>query len=174
MLRVEGKFVLCVLAAAAAVVPAAMAQTNIAFIDTQTAMAQTAEVGKWQAEMETRFQPRFDEIQKLQQDLQDVQNKLQTMEGKLTVDAQAELNTQGQRLQRDLERKNEDLQTDVDYERTEILQTVGQKMALVVEQLAESKGIDAVLDINAAPYYKPELDLTAEATAAYDQAHPVE
>jgi len=174
MLRIVGLIMLCGLAITASVAPPAMAQSNVGFIDIQQAMINTAEITREQAAMEERFQPRLDEIQKLQEDLQDVQDKLQTMQGKLTVEAETELQLQNQRLQRDLTRKNEDLQADLDYERNEVLQSVAEKMQAVVEKMAQEKGLDAIVDVTAAVFVKTDLLLTDEATAAYDSAYPAE
>ena len=48
-------------------------------------------------------------------------------------------------------------------------------MAAIVKKMAEDKGLDLVVDVSnpIAIYYKPAMDLTAEATAAYDKAYPV-
>jgi outer membrane protein len=46
-------------------------------------------------------------------------------------------------------------------------------MADVVKKIAEARGIDVVIDVTNTIYYKPALDITAEATAAYDKAYPV-
>ena len=158
----------------AALSPQAMAQTNVAFVDTQTAILQTAEIVKEQAGMEAKFKPRQDEIQKLQQELQDSQSKIQTMQGKLTAEALRNLEIQAQRLQRDLQRKTEDLTAEVDNQRNDVLQRVGTRMRVVIQSLAEAKGLDAVIDSSASLYHKPSLDLTKEATAAYDKTHPVQ
>jgi len=45
-------------------------------------------------------------------------------------------------------------------------------MREVVTKLAEAKGLDVVIDSANTFYYKPALDITAEATAAYDKAYP--
>jgi outer membrane protein len=45
-------------------------------------------------------------------------------------------------------------------------------MTDVVKKLAEARGIDIVMDITNTLYFKPALDVTADATAAYDKAYP--
>jgi Skp family chaperone for outer membrane proteins len=42
-----------------------------------------------------------------------------------------------------------------------------------VKKLAEEKGLDLVVDTQVALYFKPVMDLTADATVAYDKAYPV-
>jgi outer membrane protein len=46
-------------------------------------------------------------------------------------------------------------------------------MQAIVKKLADEKGLDLVVDTQVALYIKPALDLTGEATAAYDKAYPV-
>ena len=87
--------------------------------------------------------------------------------------AEADLNAEGSRKQRELTRMNEDMQADVERERNEILGKSTQKMSEVVKKLAEGKGLDLVLDNTTTLYFKPAMDITDEAIAAYDKAYPV-
>src|SRR5229473_2088422 len=54
----------------------------------------------------------------------------------------------------------------------EKLQRDLQKMQEVVKKLAEEKGYDVVVDVTNAVYFKPALEITAEALAAYNKAYP--
>jgi outer membrane protein len=148
------------------------AQLKVGVIDSQRAILETAEIKKAQAELEAQFKPRQEQIEKLQRELQDINEKLQKGQGKLTPEAERDLQIQGQRKQRDLQRATEDLQSEVDARRNEILNRVQRQMVEIVRKLAEEKGLDVVLDAGDMIYFKPALDLTAEATAAYDKVHP--
>lgn len=148
------------------------AQAKIAVISLQRAVLDTAEIKKAQTELEAKFKPRQEQMDKLSKELQGIQNQLQSLQGKLTPQAEQELTVQGQRKQRELQRLSEDLQADVDRERNEILGRSGQRMQAVVKQLAEEKGYDVVVDVNDTVFYKPALEITKDAVAAYDKAHP--
>ncbi len=152
-------------------VPGAYAQAKIAIINTQVALTDTAELKKAQADLEAKYKPRQDQMAKLQKELDAINQQL-SLGDKLTPQAQADLNTQGQRRSRDLQRLTEDLQADVDRERTDLIQKMSERMRNVVAKLAEEKGLDAVIDATSMLYFKPALDLTKEATAAYDKANP--
>ena len=156
---------------ALAVAGSATAQTKVAVINSQKAVLDTAEIKKAQQELEAKFKPRQDQALKLQKDLQDIQTQLQG--GKLNQAAEQDLTAQGQRKQRELQRIQEDLQADVDRERQEILQRTGQRMQEVVKKLADEKGLDIVIDSSNTVFFKTALEVTAEATAAYDKAYPV-
>jgi len=155
-----------------ALASAAMAQVKVGIINTQKALLDTGDLKKAQAELEARFKPRQDAMEKAQKEIQAIQQQLQANAGKLTAQAEQEYQIQGQRKQRELQRMGEDLQADVDRERNDILSKSGQRMQAVVQKLAEAKGLDLVFDVSQSVYFKPTLDITADATAAYDKAHP--
>jgi outer membrane protein len=150
----------------------APAQTKVVVINLQRAVLESDEIKKASAEMETKYKPRQAEIDKLQNEIQLIQQQLQTNAGKLNPQAESDLNAQGQRKQRELQRKSEDLQNDVNNDRNEILQKSSQKMAEVVKKLAEEKGYDVVVETSNTVYFKPALDITTDAIAAYNKAYP--
>jgi outer membrane protein len=158
-----------VLLAAATVLPA---QQKLAIINSQLAVSDTAEIKKAQAELEAKFKPRQAEMEKLQKEIADLQAQLQTSGGKLTPQAEQNIQITGQRKQRELQRVTEDLQADVDRARNDILSRVGNRMQDVVRKLAEERALDVVVDVSNTVYYKPGLEITKDATAAYDKAYP--
>ncbi|MGE5570492.1 MAG: OmpH family outer membrane protein [Rhodospirillales bacterium] len=150
----------------------AAAQAKIAVINLQQAVLQTAEIKKASADLEAKYKPKQAEMEKLEKEIAEIQQKLQAGQGKLTPQAQQDLTIEGQRKQRDLQRLQQDLQDELNYERNEILQKSGQQMADIVKKLAEERQVDVVVDFSSTLYFKPGLDLTAEAVAAYDKAYP--
>ena len=133
-------------------------------------MLDSDELKKAGAELEKKYKPRQDELLKLQNDLQSIQQQISS--GKLNQQAVADLQTQGQRKQREAQRLSDDLQQDFERDRQDILGKAAQKMQEIVKKLAEEKGLDIIVDVSQALYFKPALDLTAEALAAYNKAYP--
>lgn len=150
----------------------ASAQTKVGVISLQRAVLEAAEIKKASAALEAKYRPRQQEMEKLQRDLQTIQQQLQTSAGKLSPQTESGLQAQGQRKQRELQRIGEDLQSEVERERNEILSRSSQRMQEIVKKLAEEKGLDVVVDISNTVYYKPALDVTSDAIAAYDKANP--
>jgi outer membrane protein len=150
----------------------ASAQAKVAVINLQKAVLDSAEIQKASKDLTAKYQPRQQELEKLQNEIQVIQQQLQTNQGKLNPQAEADLNAQGARKQRDLQRKGEDLQAEVDRERNEILGKSTQKMGDVVKKLAEEKGYDLVVDISNTIYFKPALEITNDALAAFNKAYP--
>ncbi len=144
---------------------------KVAVINSQKAVLETAEIKKAQVDLETKFKPRQDKIIQIQKDLQTIQSQLQS--GKLNAMGEQELNAEGTKKQRDLQRLQQDLQDDVNLERNDILQRSGTRMQEVVKKLAEAKGLDIVVDTTNTVFYKPAFDLTAESVTAYNLAYPV-
>jgi len=149
----------------------AAAQTKIGIINAQKALLDTEEIKKAQKELEAKYKPRQDQMAKLDKELQEIQTQLQS--GRLNQVGEQELNSQGQRKQRELQRLQQDLQEDVDRERNDVLQRAGTRMQEIVKKVAEEKGLDMVLDSASTHYFKAAFDITNDAVAAYNKAYPL-
>ncbi len=157
--------------AAALFATAAQAQAlKIAIVNAQKAVADTQEIKKAQADLATKYRPRQQDIEKLQNDLQQIQSQLQAPN--VAPDRQSQLNAEGQQKQRQLQRLSEDLQGDFNQDRQAVLSRAGQRMQEVIRRLSEQKGLDVVVDVSNTLYFKPALEITGEATTAYDKAYP--
>jgi len=150
---------------------AMFAQVKVGIVDTQGALSETAEMKKAQTDLEVKFKARNEEFQQLQKEYQDLQSKL-SLGDKLTAQAQNELTLQAQRKQRDLQRLGEDLQAAVDRERNEIIARTSQRLKQVLDKIAADKSLDVIIDAADTVFFNPALDITKEATAAYDKAYP--
>jgi outer membrane protein len=150
----------------------AQAQSKIAVISLQKALFDTAEIKKADAEMQATLLPRQQQAEKLNQELAKISQQLNT-DSTLTQAAQFDLQNEGKRKQTELTRIQEDLQADATALRQNILSKATDRMQAVVKKLADEKGLDLVVDTQVALYVRPALDLTAEATAAYDKTYPV-
>ena len=148
----------------------ASAQLKVGVINVQKALADTDELKKVSADMTKKYQPRQDEMDKIQKDLESIDTQLNS--GKLNAQATADLQTQGTRKQRDLQRLSDDMQADVDRDRQAVLAKMSEKMQAVINKLAEDKGLDMIVEASQTLYSKPALDLTGDATAAYNKANP--
>lgn len=161
-----------VIMASALFAAAAQAQAlKVAIVNGQKAVADTQEIKKAQADLATKYRGRQQDIEKLQADLQQIEAQLRAPN--LTLDKQSQLNADGQTKQKQLQRMSEDLQSDFNRDRAQVLGRAGERMQEVIKKLAEQKGLDVVIDTSNTLYYKPAMEITPEATAAYDKAYPV-
>ena len=161
----------CIFLAAVATIGAAAAQTKVAVVNSQKAVLDTNEIKKAQLDLQAKYKARQDQMDKLQKELVDIQTQLQS--GKLNQFGEQDLTAQGQKKQRELTRLQQDLQEDVDRDRNDILQRAGTRMQEVVKKLADEKGLDIVVDASNTLFFKPTLEITADAVAAYNKTYPV-
>ena len=145
------------------------AQTKVAVVDFQTALLDTADMMKQSQELEAKYESRRSEIEKLAIELQEIQAKLQGASGTTAADLQAE----GTRKQRTAQRLTEDLQSDVEFDRQNILVAGSARMREIVQDLRIEKQLDLIIDGGSVLAHNALIDLTSDATTAYDAKHPV-
>jgi outer membrane protein len=148
----------------------ASAQIKIAVINWQKAIVDTQEIQAAQKLLEAKFKPRQDVMEGLQKELATIQQ--QGRMPNLAPDKEAQLQADFTRKQKELQRLTEDLQADVDRERQDVLSKTGRQMQEVVKKLAEERGFDLVIDMTNTVFSKPALEITADATTAYNKAYP--
>ena len=168
----QSMFLPVLLACAAAVVSPSLAsaQVKVGVVNFQRAVLATEEMKKASADLLAKYKPRQDQLEKLQKDLTDIQAKLQ--DPKTPQNVGADLQVEGTRKQREAQRITEDVQGEAEKDRNEILQRGTQRMTEVVKKLADDKGLDVVVDSANIVFFKPALEITEEAIAAYDKTYP--
>ncbi len=145
-----------------------VAQTKVAVVDFQKALLDTAQMEAEAAKLEAEFKPRQDELQALSADLQQIQAKMQSA----SPEDAARLQAEGAAKQREAQRKSEDLQSEVDYRRQGILQDGSQKMRQVLDKIRQENSYDLIVDTSGTYAFNPALDITSQATAAFNTAYP--
>jgi outer membrane protein len=146
------------------------AQTKFGLVDFQTAMLATKEMQAEATKMEGEFKPQQDALTKLTGEMQSLQQRIVAA---TDPQQQAQLQAEGASMQRRFDRMREDMQTAIDFRRESILQKGATRMREILEKLRVEKGLDAVIDTSSIYVYNPAMELTTEATAAYDAAYPV-
>lgn len=161
-------------ALAAASIQLVPAQQKVAVVKLQEGLLATAEMKKAQADLQAKYKPRQDSLERLNREMEAISTKLnnQAEVSKLSQAGVADLQAQGQRKQREAQRIQEDLEADFNRDRQDILSRAGQRIGDIVKKVAEEKGFDVVMDINNTIYFKPVLDITNDVVAAYDKAYP--
>lgn len=150
----------------------ASAQLKVAVVDLQKALQETAEIKQAEADLKARFGPRQEQVATLEKEIAKLQQDAEQGQGKYTEAAMAELMAQLQNKQRQYQRNAQALQDEVNRDRQDILSRVGQRLQEVVKSIAQAKDLDMVVDVSAALYIKPALDISAEVAAEYDKKFP--
>ncbi len=168
----RSSLVLAVCAAGLFSVPTAMAQSKVGIVSLQKAILETADIKKSQNDMAAKYKKRQDDLEKTQRELNDLQTQLQSAQGKLSAAGEEDLTARAGRKDREVKRLTEDLQADVERDRTEILSRAQTRMLEIVKKVADEKGLDFVVEAGALLTFKPALDITNDVVASYDKAYP--
>jgi outer membrane protein len=156
---------------------AAAAPTKIAVMNVRNAIVATAEGKLAQAQLQSQFAPKQNELQATQKQIDDLQQKLNAGSRTLSTDEQAKMQRDGEMLSRRLQRGNDDLNEELQAAQAEIVDGIGRKMLEVLDRYSRENGYTIVLDASAqgspVVYGSPQSDITQEIVRLYDQAYPV-
>src|SRR6202163_5117603 len=156
---------------------AASAPAKIGVVNVRNAIVATAEGKQAQAQLQSQFAPKQNELQSTQKQIEDIQRRLNEGARTLSDDEKAKLQRQGELLTRRLQRDNDGLTEELNAAQGEIVDTIGRKMLDVLDRFARENGYVAVLDTSAqgSPviYGSSQADITQDVVRLYDQAYPV-
>lgn len=165
------------LRAQAAAGSAAGAPTKIAVMNVRNAIVATAEGKQAQAQLQSQFAPKQNELQGLQKQIEDLQRKMSDGARTLSDDEKVKMQREGDLLTRRLQRGNDDLNEELNAAQSEVVDTIGRKMIEVLDRYSRENGYTVVLDTSAqgspVVYGSSQSDITQEIVRLYDQAYPV-
>ena len=152
------------------------APSKIGLVSIQEAILSTAEGKKSMADLQKKYQPRQQEIQNDQRDIQAISDQLQKQAATLSDDEQRRLNRDLEEKQKVLKRATEDYQADTAADRDEMFRRIGQKMVKVIQDFAPKNGYSLVMGSDQVPIYfaASEVDLTDQIVKLYDAANPAD
>jgi outer membrane protein len=164
-------------AQAAAAAPAAGGATKIGVINIRQAIAGTAEGKQAGAELQSQFAPRQNELEGMNKQISDVRQRLDAGQGKISQEEQARLTRQGELLTRQLQRKQDEYQEDVNAAQGEVFDRIGRKMVDVLDRYARENSFTAIFDSSAQNtpilFASTNIDITQDIVRLYDGAYPV-
>jgi outer membrane protein len=167
-------------AASAQAAPAAGAASvpkSVGIINLRGAIGSTAEGKQASAELQSQFAPRSAEIDNQTKAITDLQQRLQSGQGKLSQEEEARLTAEGQRRTQKLDRLRTEFQDDASAAQQDVLERIGRKMVDVLDRYARENGFSVILDTSGqnSPilYASNQVDVTQDIIRLYDQAYPV-
>jgi outer membrane protein len=146
----------------------------VGVINIQLAMASTQEGRKALEDLRAQFAPREAEMQKLADEIRDLDGQLRAQERTLSEDARANLARQLEVKRKQYQRQQQDLQDEVEAARNDVINRIGQKMQAVVTRYAQEQGLGLLLDGQVVVFAIPSVDITEPVVKLYDQTHPVQ
>lgn len=153
------------------------ASGKVGVISIRQAIVGTAEGKLASAELQSQFAPRQNEIEGINKQISDLQQRLQAGQGKFSQEEEARLRQQGQRLAQRLDRMNTEYQEDVNAAQGDVIDRIGRKMVDVLDRYSRENGYVLVLDSSAQNtpilFASTQIDVTQDIVRLYDQAYPV-
>ena len=153
-----------------AAVSFAQQAAKIAIINASTAFESSAEGKKALGLMQEREGKIKADIQKLDDSIRALQNRLST--GRLTMTNEALLGLQADIDKKTTERKRyeEDAARDAQQFSGNLVNRIREEMVIIIQALRKERGFDVVLDLGTAGIvdFDPTLDITAEVVRRYD------
>jgi outer membrane protein len=157
--------------------PGASASGKVGIVDVRQAIVATAEGKQASAELQSQFASRQSELEGINKQIADIRQRLSTSGEKLNPDEAARLQRQGEVLTRQLQRKQDEYQEDVNAAQADVVDRIGRKMIDVLDRYSRENGFVVVFDSSAqnSPvlYKSTQIDITQDIIRLFDQAYPV-
>lgn len=160
----------CVLAAllALAAPRRAVAETRIGVVDVQHAVMQTEDGIRAQATLKKLFDRRQQELDGKQTELQRAREDIERQSRVLSREALQKRMEDWQRQMVELQTVFVDYNKELQKKQGELTGPVIKKMMGIVGRLAKKSGYEIILDKQAAPYVRADLDLTEQVVQLYN------
>jgi outer membrane protein len=154
---------------------AAESGSKVGAINLRQAIVSTAEGKQASAQLESQFLARRKELESLNKQISDLQQRLTSGANTLRDEEKARLTLQGQRLTQQLERKQNEFQDDLNNAQSDVINAIGRKVVDVVVRYAPSNGYNAILDNSSqnTPVLFASSDITQDIVRLYDETYPV-
>jgi outer membrane protein len=165
---------------AAPTAPAATASIagpiKIGVIQAELALLQTRDGQAAKADMDKKFGPKAEVLQKQKADIDDLQNKLERGSTTMAQAAKDELQRQITSKTKNLQREAQDFQDEQMAEENKVLAELEEKMKAVIAKYASDNGLSLILNVAAENtpvlWMSQQLDITQPIIEAYDKAYP--
>jgi outer membrane protein len=152
--------------------PAGAQQMRVAVVDTQRAVMETEDGLRLQATLKKLFDNRQRELDKKQEDLQKEREDIDKQKDVLSKGALAKRFDKWQREMVQLQTVFVEYNKELQKKQNELTQPIFQKAMGIIRRLATQDGYDVVVDKQAVPYVRSDLDLTDKVITMYNQGAP--
>ena len=151
----------------------AAAQARIAVVDVQHAVMQTEDGIRAQATLKKLFDRRQQELDGKQTELQRAREDIERQSRVLSREALQKRMEDWQRQMVELQTVFVDYNKELQKKQGELTAPVIKKMMGVISRLAKKNGFELIIDKQAAPYARPDLDLTEQVVQLYNSGGEV-
>lgn len=149
---------------------------KIGVIQAELALLQTRDGQAAKADMDKKFGPKAEVLQKQKADIDDLQSKLERGSTTMAQAAKDELQRQITSKTKNLQREAQDFQDEQQAEENKILAELEEKMKAVIAKYASDNGLSLILNVASENtpvlWMSQQLDITQPIIEAYDKAYP--
>ena len=147
---------------------------KVAVVDTQRAVMETEDGLRMQATLKKVFDSRQRELDKKQEELQKEREDIEKQRDVLSKTALAKRVDKWQREMVNLQTVFVEYNKEIQKKQGELSQPIFQKAMGIIRRLATTDGYDVVVDKQAVPYVRSDLDLTDKVIQLYNQGAPAD
>lgn len=147
---------------------AAKAETKVAVVNVQRAVASTEEGLRAQAMLKKMFDAKQQELDRKQKGLAKEREDIEKQSKVLSKDAIAKRAEEWQKQAMELQGVFMEYNKEIEKKQKELTEPVFEKMMAIVRRIAAAEGLDLVVDQSAVAYVKTELDLTDRCIQVYN------
>jgi outer membrane protein len=141
---------------------AAQAQQKVGVMNVQAAIASTKDGQKASVDLAAKYEPKKKEVESRQNEIAALKDQLQKGQNTLTETAKAELIRNIDVKTKSLQRQMEDAEAELQLDQQKAVQTIYEKMQVVIEKYAKDNAYTLILDVN------PQQNLVVWASSAID------
>ena len=150
----------------------AAAPTKVGIINIELAIIGSNEGQREFGNLQKRFEPKQNELQALNKEVEDLKKQLSTQGDKLNEDARANLVKNIEQKQKNLQRSAEDAQNDFQSQQKDLANQIGRKLLQTLDKYAKDNGYSVILDVSnpQSPvlWAGNSVDVTKEIVDAYN------
>jgi outer membrane protein len=160
--------------AALALGQAGVPSTKVGIIHIQNAIVQTKDGQKAAAELDTKFGPKRQEVQKKQDELQQMEQQFRSGANTMSDEARQKLMRDIEQRRKQLQRQMDDAQAELQQDQDRVLRQLGQRMMAIIDKYANTNGFTLILDVSSPQsnilFASNATDITRDIVGLYDKA----
>jgi Skp family chaperone for outer membrane proteins len=143
---------------------------KIGVVDSQEVLEKSAEGKRVLAQLQDKDKRNQAELSRRDQEIQELQTRLNTQRLTLTPEALRNLSTDLQRKQTERQRFFEDAGREMNELAERLFQRIQNELLPIIEQMGKENGMDVIFDLgkSGAIYFSPSIEITQDVIQRYD------
>ncbi len=143
---------------------------KIGVVDSQEVLEKSAEGKRVLAQLQDKDKRNQAELSRRDQEIQELQTRLNTQRLTLTPEALRNLSTDLQRKQTERQRFFEDAGREMNELAERLFQRIQTELLPIIEQMGKENGMDVIFDLgkSGAIYFSPSIEITQDVIVRYD------